>query len=318
MTRSLPVQVVPRVAASAAVVFGVVTVMAGGRVLLGGDPGYLVFRPLLLFNTGMGAVYLIAGALVWRGAPSGRRLAGAIALVNAVVLAGVTAIWFAGGPVAPDSVGAMAFRTLVWAAIWASLIWAGRGLGAGGRLLMLLALGVLLPTSGNGQAGPTGNPESADSEPPRPVPLPPPDLFRPLLADPKQPQFAASYLWASSGRIETRVGAVAFGENFGIVRWHVTGRLAVEPAQRRLLLLLTDGRPNDVDQYEGRYGVEDTRRAVREAACEGILVFGLTVDRTAPAYLTAMFGPGRAALLRRPERLPAALVEVLRRLLEPS
>ena len=95
---------------------------------------------------------------------------------------------------------------------------------------------------------------------------------------------------------------------------HATARLAMEPAERRLLLLLTDGRPNDVDQYEGRYGVEDTRQAVREAACEGVLVFGLTVDRAAPAYLTTLFGPGRAALLRSPERLPGALVEVLRRL----
>ena len=91
----------------------------------------------------------------------------------------------------------------------------------------------------------------------------------------------------------------------------------MEPAERRLLLLLTDGRPNDVDQYEGRYGVEDTRQAVREAACEGVLVFGLTVDRAAPAYLTTLFGPGRAALLRSPERLPGALVEVLRRLVAP-
>jgi len=87
---------------------------------------------------------------------------------------------------------------------------------------------------------------------------------------------------------------------------------------RRLLLLLTDGLPNDVDQYEGRYGVEDTRQAVREAACEGILVFGLTVDRTAPTYLATLFGPGRAALLSAPERLPGALVEVLRRLVAPG
>jgi nitric oxide reductase NorD protein len=96
---------------------------------------------------------------------------------------------------------------------------------------------------------------------------------------------------------------------------HVTARLAAQPAHRRLLLLLSDGRPNDIDQYEGRYGIEDTRQAVREAACDRVLVFGLTVDRTAPAYLTAMFGPGRAALLRRAEQLPTTLVEVLRRLL---
>jgi nitric oxide reductase NorD protein len=96
---------------------------------------------------------------------------------------------------------------------------------------------------------------------------------------------------------------------------HATARLAAEPAHRRLLLILTDGRPNDVDQYEGRYGLEDTRQAVREAACDGVTTFALTVDRTAPAYLASLFGPGRAALLRRPEQLPATLVEVLRRLL---
>ena len=107
----------------------------------------------------------------------------------------------------------------------------------------------------------------------------------------------------------TRVGAA--------VR-HATARLAAEPAERRLLLLLTDGRPNDVDQYEGRYGVEDTRQAVREAACEGVLVFGLTVDRAAPTYISTLFGPGRAAMLNAPERLPGALVEVLRRLVAPG
>jgi hypothetical protein len=203
MTRSHPVQVIPRVAASAAAVFGVVTVMAGGRVLLGGDPGYLVFRPLLLFNTVMGAVYLIAGALVWRGAPGGRRLAGAIALVNAVVFVGVTALWLAGGPVAPNSVGAMAFRTLVWAAIWASLIWVGRGLGAGGRLLLLLALGALLPASG-GQARPTGNPGSADSEPPRPLPLPP--RISSAGCSPLQAARLRPAISGPVGLMETRVG----------------------------------------------------------------------------------------------------------------
>lgn len=121
---------------------------------------------------------------------------------------------------------------------------------------------------------------------------------------------ASSAVAARIGRLEpdryTRVGAALR---------HATARLAAQPTERRLLLLLTDGRPNDVDAYEGRYGVEDTRRAVQEAGAEGVVVFGLTVDRAAPAYLGRMFGPGRAALLRRAEHLPAALVEVLRRML---
>ena len=44
-------------------------------------------------------------------------------------------------------------------------------------------------------------------------------LFRPLLADPKQPRFSAGYLWVSSTIRQTQVGTAAFGETFGLLRW---------------------------------------------------------------------------------------------------
>lgn len=53
--------------------------------------------------------------------------------------------------------------------------------------------------------------------------LPAGDLFRPLVADPKQPRFSASYLWAWSPSRDTQAGATAFGANIGIVRWDGTG-----------------------------------------------------------------------------------------------
>jgi nitric oxide reductase NorD protein len=80
-------------------------------------------------------------------------------------------------------------------------------------------------------------------------------------------------------------------------------------------LLLSDGKPNDVDQYEGRYGIEDTRQAVAEARLQGLVPFCLTVDRQAPSYLQSIFGRGGYAVLRRPELLPGVLVEVVRKLL---
>ena len=49
----------------------------------------------------------------------------------------------------------------------------------------------------------------------------------------------------------------------------------------RLLFLLSDGKPNDLDVYEGRYGLEDTRMAIKEAEREGIIPFCLTVDKRA-------------------------------------
>ncbi len=64
-----------------------------------------------------------------------------------------------------------------------------------------------------------------------------------------------------------------------------------EVAEHRLLLLLSDGKPNDSDDYEGRYGVEDMRQAVNEAKLQGIFPFCLTIDRQAANYLPSVFEP---------------------------
>lgn len=105
---------VQRLCAGIAVAFGAITLFAGGRVLLGADPGYAVFRPLLFFNTAMGAAYVAAGAAIWRSLAWGRNCSGAIFLLNLLALAGIVAIHFGGSAVAMQSLGAMSFRTVVW------------------------------------------------------------------------------------------------------------------------------------------------------------------------------------------------------------
>ncbi len=97
---------------------------------------------------------------------------------------------------------------------------------------------------------------------------------------------------------------------------HVTAALGREQSTRRLLLILSDGKPNDVDVYEGSYGVEDTRQAVAEARSQGVTVFCLTVDREAPKYAARVFGRSGFAVLRRTDELPATIVDVLRRLVQ--
>jgi nitric oxide reductase NorD protein len=92
---------------------------------------------------------------------------------------------------------------------------------------------------------------------------------------------------------------------------HATAELTRQPARHRLLLLLSDGRPNDVDEYEGRYGIEDTRMAVAEARLQGVHVYCLTVDREAPRYASRIFGRD-FAVLTRAERLPQVLTALLR------
>jgi nitric oxide reductase NorD protein len=107
----------------------------------------------------------------------------------------------------------------------------------------------------------------------------------------------------------TRVGAA--------IR-HATASLVRQPSARRLLLLLSDGKPNDVDEYEGRYGIEDARQAIAESRAQNVDVFCLTVDREAPRYAPRIFGRAGFTLLRRPDQLPEVLIEVLRRLVRPA
>jgi nitric oxide reductase NorD protein len=96
---------------------------------------------------------------------------------------------------------------------------------------------------------------------------------------------------------------------------HASMLLMGQGARHRLLLMLSDGKPNDVDQYEGRYGVEDLRQAVTEAKLQGISPFCLTIDRQAANYLPRVFGAHQYALLPKPQLLPIVLLDWLRRLI---
>jgi nitric oxide reductase NorD protein len=83
--------------------------------------------------------------------------------------------------------------------------------------------------------------------------------------------------------------------------------LAAQPQRQRLLLLLTDGKPNDLDRYEGRYGIEDTRMALHEARQQGLRPFCVTIDNEANEYLPHLFGASGFAVIRKPEDLPKEL-----------
>lgn len=96
---------------------------------------------------------------------------------------------------------------------------------------------------------------------------------------------------------------------------HATASLMQQPASDRLLLLLSDGKPNDIDEYEGQYGAEDMRQAVTEARLQGLAPFCLTIDRQAADYLPRIFGSNQYAMLPRPELLPTVLLDWMRRLL---
>jgi len=126
MKSSRSVRVIQLLAAAIAGLFGIATLFAGGRVLLGSDPGYVVFRPLLIYNTIMGATYLAAGFTLWRSLILGKYAAGAIFLLNILVLLGIVLVYRGGGAVAVDSLVAMTVRTLVWLVLFLGVSWLSR------------------------------------------------------------------------------------------------------------------------------------------------------------------------------------------------
>jgi len=76
---------------------------------------------------------------------------------------------------------------------------------------------------------------------------------------------------------------------------------------QKILLILTDRKPNDLGKYEGRYGVEDTRMAVREATKVGLYPFCVTIDEEAENYLSYIFGSQNYVLIRKAAELPRKL-----------
>ncbi|HEX8848408.1 MAG TPA: VWA domain-containing protein, partial [Gemmatimonadaceae bacterium] len=106
--------------------------------------------------------------------------------------------------------------------------------------------------------------------------------------------------------VRRRVSGLAPDANtrLGAAVRHVAALLAREPAGHRLLLILSDGKPNDVGHYQGEYAVEDTRQAILEARAQGIFPFCLAVDREEPEYLARIFGSAGHTILRSPDQLP--------------
>jgi len=117
--------------------------------------------------------------------------------------------------------------------------------------------------------------------------------------------------------VQKRISALkpGFYTRMGAPIRHVTKQLLERPNHHKLLLLISDGKPNDMDHYEGRYGIEDTRMAIREARKQGIAVFGVTVDEKARDYFPYLFGPGGGAIIPHINDLPAALPAIFRNLL---
>ena len=109
---------------------------------------------------------------------------------------------------------------------------------------------------------------------------------------------ARAYINAIKPGYYTRMGAA--------IRYS-TQLLEKQDSTQKLLLILTDGKPNDLDKYEGRYGIEDTRQAIIEAEQKGLKPFCITIDEEAESYLPYLFGSKSFVMIKNAEELPKKL-----------
>lgn len=100
----------------------------------------------------------------------------------------------------------------------------------------------------------------------------------------------------------------------GVTIRHLTRLLNEVEARTKLLITLSDGKPDDYDGYRGDYGIEDTRQALIEAKRAGIHPFCITIDNEARDYLPHMYGAVNWALVDDVRKLPMRVSDIYRRL----
>jgi nitric oxide reductase NorD protein len=96
---------------------------------------------------------------------------------------------------------------------------------------------------------------------------------------------------------------------------HLSKLLNEVEAKTKLLITLSDGRPDDYfDVYRGQHGIEDTRMALLEAKRQGIHSFCITIDKEAREYLPHMYGHARYTILDDVQQLPRKVADIYRRI----
>ena len=110
---------------------------------------------------------------------------------------------------------------------------------------------------------------------------------------------AKSRLAGMKGGLSTRMGAALR---------HAGHHLMKQPERRKLILLVTDGEPADIDERDPQHLRHDTKKAVEDLSMRGVYTYCLTLDPHADRYVSRIFGENNYSIIdkvtRLPERLP--------------
>ncbi|MDZ4175462.1 MAG: nitric oxide reductase activation protein NorD [Hydrogenophaga sp.] len=109
---------------------------------------------------------------------------------------------------------------------------------------------------------------------------------------------AKARLAGMEGQLSTRMGAA--------IR-HAAAALKAQRSSKKLLLVITDGEPADVDVRDPQYLRHDTRKAVEEAGRNGVMTYCMSLDPRADQYVRRIFGERNYLVVDKVERLPEKL-----------
>jgi nitric oxide reductase NorD protein len=91
---------------------------------------------------------------------------------------------------------------------------------------------------------------------------------------------------------------------------HAGARLDKRSTKNKWVILISDGKPNDYDKYEGKYGISDVKQALRELNTKNINSYALAIEAEAKYYLPQMFGQNHYQILTTPVELLQSLVKL--------
>ena len=118
---------------------------------------------------------------------------------------------------------------------------------------------------------------------------------------------AKARLDGMKGGLSTRMGAALRHAGAGLLK---------QPERRKLILLVTDGAPADIDERDPQHLRHDTRKAVEELASKGVQSYCLTLDPNADSYVRRIFGQNNYTVVdhvaRLPEKLPTLFATLTR------
>jgi nitric oxide reductase NorD protein len=148
--------------------------------------------------------------------------------------------------------------------------------------------------------------------------------------------FSINCFYSKTRNHSTYLTLKGFDDNWNTAKYRVgdispNGYTRIGPALRhsgtlldkrntknKWVILISDGKPNDYDKYEGKYGINDVKQALRELNERQINSYALAIEAQAKYYLPQMFGQNHYQILTTPVELLQSLVKLYERIKHQS